>query len=381
MQEADQILEKLNSAENIIVYGAGVIAESVIRLLTSDFYHVHITCCAVSDKRGNVQELCGIEVHQIDELTAYRGHCLFLIASMDKNQEDILAAIRENGFQDPLLSFTFESKLWSDVRAEYLQKQFEHEGVSYLFLEDELQRVKNKGEMVCPEAVQVFMACCHVDRPLKNPPESRPQYIVPLQVGKCFTEQSVAELHDDMGENISAKNKQYCELTALYWIWKNAKAEYVGLCHYRRWFDLSQEEVGYLSGSDVDVVLTTPILNFPDVKAVYFRDHEEHDWQVMMDVLQEFAPEYYETACASFSGIYYYPYNMLIAKKEIFDAYCSWLFPLLEKIEECCSASRVERDIYQNRYIGFLAERLLSLYFVHNRKKYRIYHTRKRFFV
>lgn len=331
MYRIDSLLSQVYAEEHIIVYGAGVIAESVVRLLTSDFYHVKITCCAVSDRRGNAQELCGIPVYQIDELTVYQGHCLFLIASMDKNQEDILATIRGNGFQDPVLSFTFESKLWSDVRAEYLKKQFEQEKVPYRFLDDELQRVKNKGGMACPDAAQVFMACCHVDRPLKNPPERRPAYIVPLQVGKCFTELSVAELHDDMGRNISAKNKQYCELTALYWIWKNAKAEYVGLCHYRRWFDISQEEAGYLSGSDVDVVLTTPILNFPDVKTVYFRDHEEHDWQVMMDILREFASEYYETACASFNGIYYYPYNMLIAKKEIFDAYCSWLFPSVRK--------------------------------------------------
>lgn len=28
------------------------------------------------------------------------------------------------------------------------------------------------------------------------------------------------DFHDNTGDNISSKNKNYCELTALYWLWK-----------------------------------------------------------------------------------------------------------------------------------------------------------------
>ena len=377
MKYANELLREIRASKNIIVYGAGSISAVALRCLQSKVYDIKVLCCAVSRAGGNPMSIEGVPVYPIAQLKRYAKDSLALVAVMDVYFDSIMATLQRYGFKR-VIPLTFESCNWNDIRANYVMRYYECQGIPYLCLSDELQRVRETGVIICPKNVQVYMACCHVDRPLKNPPESRPSYILPLQVGKCFTEQSVAELHDDMGENISAKNKQYCELTALYWIWKNATAKYVGLCHYRRWFDISQEEAGYLSGSDVDVVLTTPILNFPDVKTVYFRDHEEHDWQVMMDVLQEFAPEYYETACASFSGIYYYPYNMLIAKKEIFDAYCNWLFPLLEKIEERCSE---KRDIYQNRYMGFLAERLLSLYFVQNRRKYRIYHVAKKFFL
>lgn len=58
---------------------------------------------------------------------------------------------------------------------------------------------------------------------------------LPLQVGSALHPHFLP-VTDDSGDNISAKNPGYCEMTGLYWAWKNLKADYVGLCHYRRYF-------------------------------------------------------------------------------------------------------------------------------------------------
>ena len=63
--------------------------------------------------------------------------------------------------------------------------------------------------------------------------------LYPIQVGTCFAEEIPGVLHDNTGDNISDKNKMYCELTAQYWAWKNDDADYYGFFHYRRYLNFS----------------------------------------------------------------------------------------------------------------------------------------------
>src|SRR4051812_18367440 len=66
-------------------------------------------------------------------------------------------------------------------------------------------------------------------------------FIEPLQVGRACTDTDLGFTSDNTGDNISVKNATYCELTALYWIWKHLDkidSTYIGLCHYRRYFTL-----------------------------------------------------------------------------------------------------------------------------------------------
>ena len=74
---------------------------------------------------------------------------------------------------------------------------------------------------------------------------------MPLQVGKATSKVDLGFQGDDTGDNISAKNPNYCELTGLYWAWKNLKdVDYIGLAHYRRYFDFMNG--GYVSYKDAD---------------------------------------------------------------------------------------------------------------------------------
>ena len=67
---------------------------------------------------------------------------------------------------------------------------------------------------------------------------------------------------------------------------------------------------------------------------------------------------------------------MFIMKRGCLDAYCGWLFPILEYCEKKIG---VKEDTYQNRYVGFLAERLMSVYFMHNKDKYKMIFAHKHF--
>lgn len=165
-------------------------------------------------------------------------------------------------------------------------------------------------------------------------------------------------------------------MTALYWIWKNDCSDYVGLGHYRRHFELDEETLNKLMYSDIDVVLTIPIFDFPSVGEVYARDHIRNDWLVMMEAIRELCAEYMDVAYELQNGKFYYAYNMFIMRRKILEKYCTWLFPILYYCEEHCKG---ERDAYQKRYIGFLAEHLMSIYFLYHEKDYKIVHADKHF--
>ena len=195
-------------------------------------------------------------------------------------------------------------------------------------------------------------------------------------MGAALTDKEICEIRDDTGDHISHKNRQYCELTALYWIWKNDKSDYVGLGHYRRHLELEEGDLKKLACSNVDVVLTIPIFDVPSVGDVYRRDHVAGDWDMMFRAIGSLCPEYLSSAREMEAGRFYYAYNMFIMRREILEPYCEWLFPLLGYCEEHCAR---EREGYQGRYIGFLAEHLMSVYFLHHEKEYKIVHARKHF--
>ena len=221
----------------------------------------------------------------------------------------------------------------------------------------------------------------HKDKQLRTEDEL-PDYLIPVQVGAAMTDCVIAELVDNAGENISDKNGDYSELTGLYWIWRNRirqqNEKYYGLAHYRRFLELSEDDQSRLAANDIDVVLPYPMPYEPNMESHHLRYLSTSEWNAVMQALKELQPEYAFASKEIFKQEYMYNYNILLAKGDVLDEYCSWLFPLLFRIEEI---NDPKGEKVPNRYIGYIGETLETLYFMHNKDKLKIAHSGCRFLV
>ncbi len=192
--------------------------------------------------------------------------------------------------------------------------------------------------------------------------------VKPIQVGSSLTDDDLYELKDNTGDNISDKNKIYCELTALYWMWKNSKYDFVGLCHYRRFFDINKQEMllSYLKNGKIIIPHLAHLGR--SVEKQFNLEHPGEIWNIMLDVLKEKYPNDYLLSKTVFSDNKMIPFNMFIAEKKIIDGYCEWLFSILFEVEKRVDVSKL--DDYQLRYGGFLSERMFILYVTANNIQY-----------
>ena len=269
------------------------------------------------------------------------------------------------------------------LRNQYLEKYYSSIGREFIKL-DKLQEFPvsafKDSEMINKISASVYTVKSPFDRPLQQE-YSLASYEKEIYAGAVFAEKFFHllpedSLRDDAGDNISAKNKQFCELTALYWIWKHAGEDILGLVHYRRHFLFPKNWKECMLSNQVDVILPVPLYVAPTVEENFKSRHDPSDWEFMMQYLKDNFPEDYQAACRFFKGNLYAPCNMFVMKREVLDALCGWLFPILFKVAEYGG----EKDnSYLNRYTGFISERLISLYFEINREKFKLVYADKNF--
>lgn len=202
---------------------------------------------------------------------------------------------------------------------------------------------------------------------------------LPIHVG-AYGKDSIGYIRDDSGDNISKKNLNYCELTGLYWAWKNLDSQYLGLMHYRRHYTVKR--IGnkwnrILTRCQLEKLLENNSIILPPKRnyfiettySQYAHAHHAIDLDVTRKIIKEKYPEYivaFDNCMKSTKG---HKFNMFIMKKEYINSYCEWLFDILFELENRLDIS----DYSQNdlRVFGFVSERLLDVWLITNKLKYK----------
>ena len=210
----------------------------------------------------------------------------------------------------------------------------------------------------------------------------------PIHVGAAGASAPLRDMiGDDSGDNISIRNRAYCELTALYWAWKNdTTSTHIGLMHYRRVLDFCGDVGGaeaesypprfdipdWLTRSEdwlaanlqnYDLIVPRPHRMGQSVAANYATGHAIQDFDEARAIIARDHADYLPSFDAMAAGYDLRLGNMFVMGRALFDRYCAWLFDILGQLEDA-DLNRADYSPQQCRYLGFVAERLLGV-FVH----------------
>lgn len=193
---------------------------------------------------------------------------------------------------------------------------------------------------------------------------SDPLY-VPLQVGKEGKD-SLGYLTDATGDNISALNCYYSELTGLYWLWKNiSDLDYIGTCHYRRYL-MNEHDTIFTKTELLDLLQNYDVITSKCIELDFsyhygFADnHNIRDLDETGNVIKEIYPEYYEVYHRLVHENRTYFGNICVMAKPLFDQYCEWLFHIFSEVHKRIDIEHY--DNYHKRVYGFISEFLLYVF-------------------
>ena len=202
-----------------------------------------------------------------------------------------------------------------------------------------------------------------------------PMYL-PLHVGAEGKDLELGYTKDNTGDHISALNASFCELTGMYWAWKNLEADYVGLVHYRRHFSTAHriprtedKKFGVLlTGTQASSLLSQHDIILPARRKYYIEtlyDHYKHTMYIEpLDeagkIIAEHCPDYLPEFEKLHQRTSAHMFNMFIMKREHFDHYCAWLFDILFELHKRIDPAQY--DSFHARYLGRISELLLDVW-------------------
>lgn len=207
---------------------------------------------------------------------------------------------------------------------------------------------------------------------------------LPVQVGAEGKQIIKDYKQDNQGENISIKNPYFCELTGLYWAWKNLDADYIGLVHYRRYFAIKSKKAKtenerfniVLEKNEVNEILKNTDVILPKQRNYYIENlynHYKHTMYIEpLDETKKIIEKKYPDYLIEFEKLHTrkkaHMFNMFIMKKEILNQYCTWLFDILFELEKKVDSSKY--DNFHSRFYGRISELLLDVWINTNKIKY-----------
>ncbi len=244
---------------DIYVFGAKSIAIGVIRAIRECCPESRVRGCIVSSLDENPKKIEGLKVEELKSFS-------LRFDDEEKNRIKILVATPiyvQGEICDMLKIFGFDYiiRLDSVMEEDLMHRYFKAKKI-FPSIKD-VECTFNK-----PVNAHIISVCHNADRRLRIRYENAP-WVRDIQVGAVLTDLRMKDLTDMTGDNISEKNPIYCELTGLYWMWKNmiirgAKEDYYGLYQYRRVLDISEEDLRRISAGNVDAVLPYPMIHVPD---------------------------------------------------------------------------------------------------------------------
>lgn len=202
---------------------------------------------------------------------------------------------------------------------------------------------------------------------------------LPLHVGKAG-KPDIGFQGDDTGDNISRKNPYFCELTGLYWAWKNLDADYIGLAHYRRHFSVKAKKDKYesvITRAQLEKLLMQTDVILPKRRNYYIEtiySHYTHTFDgTQLDktraIIGKKCPDYLDAFDKVMKSRGAHMFNMFIMKKELLNKFCAWLFDILFELENEIDTSNM--SAFEARLFGRISEMLLDVWIKRNHIKYK----------
>ena len=387
----------------LILYGRGLIAEEYARYLEGQGRGADIAAFAVTKMNGQGETYCSRPCLEIEEAIKIFPQAEIHLALQEKYHEEVIGLLAEFGREPKeIIGLHRMTELLGEQGIKEISEACPNLTVKrnphdYSMLEISPKEHPEARFTLYPmtqvplsredlERIQAYVQECLVyiamatsGKDARVSMENLPDYVHPVMGGAAGYEGvRTAEMayDDEEADSLSCYNSLYSELTVAHWLWKKApRAKYLGLCHYRRHFVLTKEIKKAMTAGKVDVLLTTPRLTFPTVHA-YFAGlpvtaMDEQDYSLMVRLIEREDSELAKFSEEFLEGQIHFPNNMVIAKREVYLAYCRFMFKVLQGMQEHYERKGIARP---ERYLGYVGELLTTVYFSYHRDKWKTAH-------